>query len=214
MKFSHFLFLITALLSISATPVGAAPISGPEMTLGRVEATVGLNPQTATPSGWYTSEVALQVLAPADALANGQPVVNGQVTLTEEGQHLVEFQPGPFGAANRVTQFVNIDRTPPRVTWLTEPNPELSGYGTLSAEITDATSGLCSLEWSFNYGDEWESQRLAAPLAGEKSAIQATTWSLSRDFADFPSGAQVLLLRAWDCAGNVSPGELLVVQVK
>jgi hypothetical protein len=210
MKFSYFLSLILALLSISATPVGAAP----EMTLGRLEARVGLDPQTATPSGWYTSDVTQHVLAPADALVNGRPVVNGQVTLTAEGQHQVEFQPGPFGATNRVTQFVNIDRTPPRVTWLTEPNTTISGYGTLSAEITDATSGLCRLEWSFNYGDDWESQRLAAPLAGAKSDIPATTWSLSRDFADFPSGPQVLLLRAWDCAGNVSPGELLVVQVK
>ena len=195
-------------LTLSASPVKATV---PEIYAGLTEAVVGINPLTGLPSGWYISEVTLHILAPADTLADGKLLQGGQLTISEEGQHQVEFQPGPFGQANTITQLIWIDKTPPLVTWLAEPNLAVSGYGTLSAEITDATSGLCSLETSLDHGRSWERQFGAL---SDLPPVHDTTWSAQWDFQDFREGGQVVLLRAWDCAGNASPGEILVVQVK
>lgn len=214
MKLFRFLLIAFSLLPISVQP--SFPDSGlvPEIIAGSLEAEAGLSPITHTPSGWYTSEVTIHIIAPADVLANGQPLQDGKLTISEEGRHAVELQPGPLGRDNLVTQFVNIDKTAPRVTWLTEPNSAVSGDMALSADISDAISGICSLEDSLDNGRTWETQFVAVPGAPDAQIIHATTWSLHRDFAEFPKGVQLILLRAHDCAGNTSPGEILVFRVE
>ena len=212
MKFIRFLLIVISMFSVSARP---APDSVfPEITAGLTEAVVGLNPQPGAPSGWYTSDVTLHILAPADVLANGKPLPGGQLTISDEGQHEVELQPGPAGQANTVTQFVSIDKTPPRVTWLTAPQVHGSVSLILDAEITDATSGVCLIEASFDHGATWDGQSFPALAPGKPGDLYETDWSMQLDLLDFPQGAQLVLLRAWDCAGNVSPGEILVVRVE
>ena len=214
MKLFRFLLLALSLLPISVGPFDPGREAIPEIFAGPLEAQVGLSPLTNTPSGWYTSDVTVHILAPADALANGKPVQAGKLTISEEGRHEIELQPGPFGQANTVTQIVDIDKTAPRVTWLTEPNSAVSGYSALSAEISDATSGICSIENSLDHGRTWETQFLTLPGSRDAQVIHETTWSLHRNFADFEKGVFLVLLRAHDCAGNVSPGEILVVRVE
>jgi hypothetical protein len=214
MKLFRFLLLALSLLPISVQPSFAESGLVPEIVAGPLEAEVGLSPITHTPSGWYTSDVTIQILAPADVLANGKLLQDGKLTITEEGRHAVELQPGPHGRDNQVTQFVNIDKTAPRVTWLTEPNSAVSGYMALSAEISDATSGICSIEDSLDNGRTWGTQFVSVPGAPDEQIIHETTWSLHRNFAEFPKGVQLILLRAHDCAGNTSPGEILVFRVE
>lgn len=212
MNFIRLLLIAISLFSVSARP--APDVGLPEITAGLTKAVVGLNPQTDAPSGWYTSDVTLQILAPTDVLVNGKPLSGGQLTLSEEGQHQVELQPGPDGSANRVTQLVNIDKTPPRVLWLTAPQVRGSVSLILEAEITDAVSGICLIEASFDHGASWDGQSFPSSAPGKPGDLSATDWSMQLNLLDFPLGAQLVLLRAWDCAGNVSPGEILVFRVE
>jgi hypothetical protein len=201
-------------MSVSSGRIDPVNQEIPEIMVGPVIAQVGLNPITHVPSGWYTSDVTIQVDSPKDALANGEPIKDGKLTITDEGRHEIELQPGPLGEANRVTQFVNIDKAVPQVTWLTEPNFAVSGYADLSAEITDAVSGICSIEDSLDNGQSWETQFISLSPSGENPVVLETTWSLHRDFSEFSEGVQLIQLRAHDCAGNVSPGEILVLRVE
>jgi hypothetical protein len=214
MKFIHFWLIVTSMLSISTTPIKPTPDLAPEIHFGLMDASVGLNPQTGAPSGWYTSDVTIRIVSPIGVLANGKPVQAGQLTLSDEGQHQVEFQPGIGISDNRVTQFLNIDKTSPGITWITEQNSAVSDNSDLSAEITDQVSGICRVEASLDHGKNWERQDFPAPVSGEPGTIGETTWSMHLDTRELSHGVQVALLRAHDCAGNVSPAELLVFRVK
>lgn len=215
MNFFHFLLATASLLLVSMTPAPMTPMApATEIQFGLMEASAGLNPQTGKPSGWYTSDVRLLVIAPEDVLANGKPLAGGRLVVSEEGRHPIEFQSGPFGQANAVTQFVNIDKTPPRVTWRTAQQTTFSALEALEAEIADPISGICVIEVSFDQGKTWEKQFFPSPLPGETGPIQETLWSDHLDFKDFSQGIHQALLRASDCAGNLSPEQSLSFQVK
>jgi len=209
-----FLFAVLSLFFHSIEPFHMFPGSVPEIMAGPTLAAVGISPLTGEPSGWYTSDVIIQVLAPDDVLANGQPMPGGRLTISAEGQQQVELQPGPDGIDNVVTQFVNIDKTAPQVTWITPTNALVTEQSSLRAEIADALSGICLIEASFDHGSTWESQTFPAPVMGEPGPIHKTVWSRQADFQHLSSRAQVVLLRAHDCAGNLSPAEILVVRIK
>jgi len=214
MKLFRFLLFVLSFLPISVGPLNVPRDAVPEIFAGPLQAEAGVSPLTGTPSGWYISDVTIHILAPANALANGKPLQNGQLTISDEGRHAVELQPGPLGQANIVTQIVDIDKTAPRVAWITAPNSAVSGYAALSAEITDTISGICSIESSFDNGLTWETQFMSLPGSRDLPVIYETIWSAHLDFDDFEKGVQVVILRAHDCAGNVSPGEILVVRVE
>ena len=209
-----FLFAVLSLFFHSIEPFHMFPGSVPEIIAGPTLAAVGISPLTGEPSGWYTSDVILQVLAPDDVLANGQPMSGGKLTISTEGQQQVELQPGSEGIDNRVTQFVNIDKTAPQVSWITPPNTLITEQSSLKAEITDELSGICLIEASFDHGSTWESQAFTAPVMGEPGSVHKTVWSRQADFQHLSSQAQVVLLRAHDCAGNLSPADILVVRIK
>ncbi|MCX6068660.1 MAG: hypothetical protein NT121_23420, partial [Chloroflexi bacterium] len=129
------ILLIISLLSISASN---SPEDGASETIqaGLLRARVGEN-------GWYTSDVVIPLLFPPGVTANGQPVPGGQLTVSAEGRHEIQLAPpGPHGADNAVTQFVNIDKSAPLVSWITAPNTLFSGRATLSADVTDEVSGI------------------------------------------------------------------------
>lgn len=214
MNLFRFLFLALFILPLSPGPIKPAETVAPEIFAGLVDAQVGLCPLTGAPSGWYTSDVTIHILAPIDALADGKPIPGGKLTITSEGHHEIKLQPNPLSQANLVTQIVDIDKTPPRVTWLTGPNVAIVAGSTLNAEISDATSGICSIEASLDFGQTWERQFAAAPGFPEAQVLHETNWSLRWDSARMAGEMQLIQLRAHDCAGNVSPGEILVVRVQ
>jgi len=206
-----FLCLLVVALSLIATipaPAAGVPATPTE------EIYLGLGEGVAGENGWVVSDYIAHVISPADTLVNGKPVQDGQYKITSDGRHRIEFQPGPSGQANTITQFVYIDKTAPTVTWTTEQNVFVSGWATLDAELSDETSGLCSVEASFDHGQSWDVSNLAPMTPNGVTIHHETTWSISRSFKDFPKGAQVILLRARDCAGNVSPGEILVIRIE
>ena len=187
MNFFHYILAIASLLVVSMTPAPITPAADTaEIHFGLMEAVVGLNPQTSRPSGWYTSNVSIPVIAPLDVLVNGKPLVGGRLVVSDEGQHQIKFQPGFLGQANAVTQFVSIDKTPPLVAWLTAQQTTFSMPDALEAEITDPISGICVLEVSFDQSRIWEDQFFPAPLPGETGLIQETAWAKHLDFREFP----------------------------
>lgn len=200
--------LLLTYLTFFLSPL--TPGASPEIFLGPLQAEAGVSPITGQPSGWYTTDVTIQVLAPEDVLANGRPLADGLLTITEEGRHQVELQPGPTGADNKVTQFVDIDKSAPQVTWLSKPNSVVSEKDTLSAKITDAVSGVCSIESSLDNGLNWEKQIIPLNIETRNEVIV----SIRRDFSKIQTGARVALLLARDCAGNSSPAEILVIRVR
>ena len=208
---SLILLMIGTLAATAPAPAAAGTPTQPpaeEIYLGLGEATPGEN-------GWIVSDYIIHIISPADTLVNGSPIQNGRFTITSDGRHAVKLQPGPFGQKNTVTQFINIDKTAPTVKWTTEQNLAVSGWADLSAEISDETSGLCSVDSSFDHGLHWDTHNLVALTPDGVTIQHETTWSLHRNFDGFlPLGAQVVLLRAHDCAGNVSPGEVLVIRVQ
>jgi len=212
----HLFILCILFITVGLTASDYAPAVRIPTEPGE-ELYVGLGEGTAGENGWVVSDFTIHVISPADALVNGQPLRDGRFTVSSDGRHSIELQPGPFGQRNTVTQFINIDKTAPVVEWITEQNGSVSGWTALSAEISDETSGLCSVESSFDHGLHWEMHNLA-PMTPDGVVIShETTWSIHEDFRGSPQGgqgAQVVLLRARDCAGNVSPGEILVIRVE
>jgi hypothetical protein len=214
MKLSRLLLFLLFIIPLPVERTAPGRELLPEVFLGPLEAQVGISPLTGHPSGWYTSDVTIHVIAPANVLANGQPVQDGRLTISDEGRHRITLQPGPLGEENAVTQIVNIDRTAPLVSWITEQNAILSGVDAISAVITDATSGICTIESSYDNGRSWEIQ-LYDPLAGgDVQVAHEITWSAHGAFADFPSGTRLVLLRSRDCAGNTSPAVVLVIRIE
>ena len=206
------------LLALLVVLIGALVITDPAPASGMParpteEIYLGLGEGTPGENGWIVSDYTFHVISPADALVNGQPLKDGSFTITGDGRHNVKLQPGPNGRDNTVTQFIDIDKTPPGVTWTTPQNAILSAWDALVAELSDETSGLCSVESSFDHGQTWETHDLA-PMTPDGIIIpHETTWSIHQNPRSSPPGVQVALLRAKDCAGNTSPAELLVFRV-
>lgn len=213
MKKSSLLLLLLLLMIGGLAVTEPVPASGlpskptEEIYLGLGEGTPGEN-------GWIVSDYTFHVISPADALVNGEPLKDGSFTITTDGRHSVDLQPGPGGKNNTVTQFIDIDKTPPTVKWITEQNVAVSGWDALSANLADETSGLCGVESSFDHGQHWDTSDLAPMTPDGVEIRHETTWSIHENFRDSSPGVQVVLLRARDCAGNVSPGEILVFRVE
>jgi hypothetical protein len=195
MKFFR-LILIAAmtLISTSATP-------------GRDELSTSITNDASMPPGPNPATVAN---FPVDAnLPAGETLPPDVILTTDANNHLHITFPRPQGRYS-----VESDTTPPTVTWITRFNTEVdTKFQNLEADIADAESGLCVVEISLNNGQNWTEAWNANSFPWREPLTQ-TTWSYSDDFSAFSDGAHVVLLRARDCVGNVSPGEILVVRVK
>ena len=148
---------------------------------------------------------------PPKVAADGisQPLPPGAILTTDSNNHLHITFPAPQG---RFT--AESDQTPPGVTWITPFNTEVAtNFQNLEADIADAESGICIVEVSLDNGRSW-TEAWNSNSFPQDEPITQTSWSYSDDFSAFSAGAHVVLLRARDCVGNVSPGELLVVRVK
>jgi hypothetical protein len=138
-----------------------------------------------------------------------QPLPPGAILTTDSNNHLHITFPAPPG---RFT--AEGDQTPPGVTWITPFNTEVTTkFQNLEADITDAESGICVVEISLDNGQSW-TEAWNANSFPQDEPITQTFWSYSDDFSAFSAGAHVVQVRAQDCVGNVSPGEILIVRVK
>ena len=205
MKLLRMFLTIAALLSISAT--SSVPVQGAEeqgVDAGFTVATTGLN-------GWYTSNLTVYAVSPV--LANGKLLHPGEsITVSDEGEQSIEFAI-PDGE-NTATQLARIDKTLPTVTWNSIHNAEVTATTSgLSAEIADAVSGVCLVQLSTDNGRSWIEGWNAAGFALDEP-VKQTTWTYHDGFPEFATGSHVVILRAQDCAGNFSAGEILTVRVK
>jgi hypothetical protein len=195
-----FLVAMLTLFSISAAqpPVGDVSVVDAGLTLAQA----GLN-------GWYVSDVNIYAVSPV--VANGKYLRPGsKLTISNEGEQEIEFVT-PDGQITAI-QFVRIDKTPPTVTWVSPINTEVTAsYSDLQAEISDAVSGVCRVEMSTDHGSSWVEGWNAASFALDEM-VRETTWTYHPGFPEFAEGSQVVILRAIDCAGNISAGEILVVK--
>jgi hypothetical protein len=159
-------------------------------------------------SGWYTSNVTLHTAAFIEPNIMA-PVAN--ILVEREGSNEVSI---PDGLGGTATQIVNIDKTPPSVNWNTPFNTEATASSSeLSADIKDQASGICLVELSIDNGQNWIEGWNSAGFALNEP-VKETTWTYHPGFPEFDKGAHSVILRAHDCAGNISPGEILVVRVK
>ena len=98
------------------------------------------------------------------------------------------------------------------MTWVSQINTEVTAsYSDLQAEISDAGSGVYRVELSVDHGSSWVEGWNAASFALDEM-VRETTWTYHIGFPEFSEGSQVVILRAIDCAGNISAGEILVVK--
>ena len=204
MKLVRMFLTIIALLSISASSPAPESIAEQGVDAGFTVATTGLN-------GWYTSN--LTVYAVTQVVANGKLLHPGEsITVSDEGDQRIEFA-SPDGEST-ATQLMRIDKTLPTVTWNSIHNTEVTATSSgLSAEIADAGSGVCLVQFSTDNGRSWIEGWSAAGF-NLAEPIKETTWTDHNGFPEFSSGSHVVILRAQDCAGNFSVGEILVVRVK
>jgi len=104
-----------------------------------------------------------------------------------------------------------IDITPPLVIWNSPLNTEVTdSISGISAEITDRDSGVCLVQISSDNGRSWENGWDAQDFILNE-VVKETTWTYHPGFPEFTRGAHIVILRAQDCDGNTSPGEILVV---
>ena len=204
MKLVRIFLTFIALLSISASSPAPESVEDQGVNAGFTVATTGLN-------GWYTSNLTVYAVSPV--LANGKLLHPGEsITISDEGEQSIEFT-SPDGAS-RATQLSRIDKTLPTVTWNSVHNTEVTATASgLSAEIADAGSGVCLVQLSTDNGRSWIEGWSAVGFALTEP-IKETTWTYHDGFPEFVSGSHVVILRAQDCAGNFSVGEILVVRVK
>ena len=204
MKLVRIFLTFIALLSISASSPAPESVEDQGVNAGFTVATTGLN-------GWYTSNLTVYAVSPV--LANGKLLHPGEsITILDEGEQSIEFA-SPDGEST-ATQLARIDKTLPTVTWNSIHNTEVTATTSgLSAEIADAGSGVCLVQLSTDNGRNWIEGWNAAGFALTES-IKETTWTYHDGFPDFASGSHVVILRAQDCAGNFSVGEILVVRMK
>jgi len=211
MKPLHVLLLVLYFLGFAIQPLDSAPDTfgkppeiDPVMDAGFGVARVGAN-------GWYTSDWTVYAVSPV--LANGRLLQPGKsLTVSDEGEHIIKYA-SPDGQST-AEQIIRIDKTPPQVTWITPLNFEVTAKSSgLSADISDSGSGICLVELSSDNGRSWIEGWNAAGFALSEP-IHETTWAYHDGFPNLDEGGHVMIARARDCAGNLSPGEILVVQVK
>ena len=204
MKLVRMFLTFIALLLISATSPAPESVEDQGVNAGFTVATTGLN-------GWYTSNLTVYAVSPV--LANGKLLHPGEsITVSDEGAQSIEFA-SPDGE-NTATQLARIDKTLPTVTWNSVHNAEVTATAPgLSAEIVDAGSGVCLVQLSTDHGRSWIAGWNAAGFSLTEP-IKETTWTYHDGFPEFASGSHVVILRAQDCAGNFSVGEILVVRMK
>jgi len=158
-------------------------------------------------AGWYTSDV---ILHTASFIDPDITISVDDIRVDHEGFNEV---PIPDGMGGTAIQLINIDKTAPSVRWNSLPYSEVTAKTSgLSAEIADQGSGICLVELSTDHGRTWIEGWNAVGFA-LKDVVKESTWSYHFGFPEFDNGPHTLLLRARDCAGNISQGESLIVKM-
>lgn len=164
--------------------------------------TVTVTPDPATPdgaSGWYRTPVTLRLAATDDYLPSPrlEAQVDGGAWLPArgslrlgDGRHsvLVRAVDDSGNRSAQVTWAGNVDSTGPRVS-------AALAAGTLTLTGVDALSGVARIDYAV----------MASPWA------VPSRWSTYTGPVQVGGGARTVSYRAWDVAGNLSFGTLLLV---
>ncbi len=165
--------------------------------------------------GWYISPVS--VFASASDGLSGVAKVEvsdgsggwqaGPITISTDGTHKPRYRAEDV-AGNVTTEdgpTIKIDAHAPESAFINPPEGSetwVSGTIPLIGQSTDLTSGLLSVEISFDDGLNW-------------SALDRTggDWRTSWDSSEMPNGTYVVLARASDMAGNLESTARVTLRV-
>jgi hypothetical protein len=151
-------------------------------------------------NGWYVSDVQADVIASdtGSGIAsstisdNGAAPKSSPITLMD-GVHHLQFTTTD-DAGNQVvgSQTINVDQTLPSVS-ITSPEQDtvVISSQNITGQTSDDTSGIATLEISFDGGNKW------TPLP------PASNWSYPFSSAALANGALTIMARDEDNAGNI-----------
>ncbi len=165
--------------------------------------------------GWYVSPVS--VFASASDNLSGVAKVEvsdgstgwhtGPLAISTDGTHTPRYRAEDV-AGNVTTEdgpTIKIDSRPPESAFINPPEGSetwVSGVIPLIGQSTDLTSGLQSVEISYDGGRSWNSLERTG---GD--------WRSSWDSSNLPNGTYVVLARASDAAGNLESTARVTLRV-
>ena len=172
---------------------GAPPSLSPELS------------GTKGKDGWYISPVSifasasdnLSGVARVEVSAGSSGWQAGPLTISTDGTHKPKYRAEDV-AGNENTEdgpTIKIDTHTPVSAFINPPEGSetwVSGIIPLIGQSSDLTSGLSTIEISFDEGQSWSSMERAG---GD--------WRSSWDSSEMPNGTYVVLARASDVAGNL-----------
>lgn len=154
-------------------------------------------------SGWYTGDTLIKWNAQDPEPSSGTPTQPADTLATLEGEHeyVSDESCDPVGNCSTGSAMLKIDKTLPLVSdvlWTISPKP-VDGSSTLSVHVTDAVSGVASVEYYLDDADPGPGNANTMTLEGESAY---TTFE-----NNISPGVHKVTVRTIDVAGNWS-GEL------
>ncbi len=151
-------------------------------------------------NGWYISDVQADVIASdmGSGIAsstisdNGALPQSSPITLLDGVHHLQFTTTDDAGNSVTASETINVDETLPSVS-INSPsqNTVVIGLQNITGQVSDDTSGIATLEISFDGGNKW------TPLP------PASNWSYPFSSASLANGALTIMARDEDNAGNI-----------
>ncbi len=165
--------------------------------------------------GWYVSPVSVFASA-SDSLSGVSKVEvsdgvgewqSGPLMISADGTYNPRYRAQDVAGKEKTTDgpTIKIDTQPPESEFINPPNGSetwVSGVIPLIGQSSDRTSGLESVEISYDEGESW-------------STVERTggNWQVSWDSSDLPNGTYVILVRARDVAGNLESTARITLRV-
>jgi len=165
--------------------------------------------------GWYISPVSifasasdnLSGVAKVEVSAGSSGWQTGPLSISADGSHKVRYRAEDV-AENETTEdgpTIKIDAHAPESAFINPPEGSetwVSGTIPLIGQSSDLTSGLRTIEISFDGGQNW-------------SSLERTggDWRSSWDSSEMPNGTYVVLARASDVAGNLESTARVTLRV-
>ena len=205
--------------SVSGRVIDGAGNQATDSTEIRIDGTPpSLSPElsgTKGKDGWYISPVSvfasasdnLSGVAKVEVSAGSSGWQTGPLSISADGSHTVRIRVEDV-AGNETTEdglTIKIDTHAPVSAFINPPEGSetwVSGIIPLIGKSSDLTSGLTTIEISFDQGQSWS---LLKRTGGD--------WRSSWDSSEMPNGTYVVLARASDVAGNLESTARVTLRV-
>lgn len=165
--------------------------------------------------GWYVSPVSVFASA-SDSLSGVSKIEvsdgvgewqSGPLMISADGTYTPRYRAQDVAGNEKTADgpTIKIDTQPPESAFINPPNGSetwVSGVIPLIGQSSDRTSGLASVEISYDEGESWG----VVERAGGN-------WQVSWDSSDLPNGTYVILVRATDVAGNLESTARITLRV-